>query len=63
MKLLLHLGKTPVTTSSLELNLTLCCKWRNYYLQLIMNKMPIETKLFIILFQLAQLVKFLLALI
>ena len=35
----------------------------NYYTQFTMNKLSIETKLFIILFKLAQLVKFVLALI
>ena len=36
---------------------------KNYYLQFTMNKLSIETKLFIILFTISQIVKFLLAVI
>ena len=46
-----------------DLKFDLCCKWSNYYLQFTGNKRSIETKLFIILFKLAQLVKFMLKLI
>ena len=47
-----------MTTCTLELKFKECCKWLIYYLQFAMNKLSIETQLFIILFKLAQLVKF-----
>ena len=44
----------------MEVKLVLRYKWWNYYLQFRMNKLSIETKLFLKLFTLAKLVKFVL---
>ena len=52
-----------MTTYILELKIVLYYKWWNYCLQFKINRLSGEIKLFIILFKLAQLVKFKLALI
>ena len=46
-----------MTTCSLELKFALCCKWGNCYSQFTTNKLSIQTKLSIVLYKLAQLVK------
>ena len=51
-----------MTSCSLGVKFPLCCKWWNHYLEYTINQLPIETKLFIILFKLVQLTKFMLTL-
>ena len=52
-----------MTICSLESKFILYYKWWNYYLQFRINELSIETKLFIILFKLGKLVKFVLVVI
>ena len=52
-----------MTICNLELKVALGYKWLYCYLEFTINKLSSKTKLFIILFKLAQLVKFVLSLI
>ena len=51
-----------MNTCSSELEFVLCYKWYNYCSQLKINRLSGEIEIFIILFKLAELVKFDLAL-